>query len=343
VRAIEDSFSHAGAGDCYADPASQLHCHPISDRNAHPDRYRDSHARVGDRYAASHAYRHSDSDQDAHPDRPTLTPAPTATPTTVPSPTPTPEPTPTEVAEKPRPEPVEGLTITIVYDNNEYDERLKTAGGFSCLVERGDLTLLFDTGGDVPTLLSNMEVLELDPRDIDIIVLSHIHGDHVGGLTGILGVNQDTAVYLPRSFPASFKEQVKPHARVVEVHEPMEIAEGIYTTGELGAGIIEQSLVLVTGRGLVVITGCAHPGLVNIVAKAKEITGEEVYLVMGGFHLGGASQAAIEGIVEDFRELGVQKVAPCHCSGDLARSIFEREYGEDFIRVGIGSRLEIGE
>jgi 7,8-dihydropterin-6-yl-methyl-4-(beta-D-ribofuranosyl)aminobenzene 5'-phosphate synthase len=277
------------------------------------------------------------------PERATAMPLPifTATstlsqpaPTPVPSPTLTPEPMSTEAAEN--------LILTILYDNNEYDERLKTAWGFSCLVERGDLTLLFDTGGDAPTLLSNMETLGLDPTEIDTVVLSHIHGDHVGGLGGILGVNQDTAVYLPRSFPASFKEQVNVHARVVEVHEPMEIAEDIYTTGEVGVGIIEQSLVLVTGRGSVVITGCAHPGIVNIVAKAKEITGGEVYLVMGGFHLGGTSQATIESIVEDFRELGVQKVAPCHCSGDLARSIFERAYGEDFILVGVGSRLEVG-
>lgn len=275
---------------------------------------------------------------------PTLTAIPTPTqltPTTVPSPTPTPEPTPTGAAEKPRPEPAEGLTVTIVYDNNEYDERLKTAWGFSCLVERGDLTLLFDTGGDAPTLLSNMATLGLDLAKIDIVVLSHIHGDHVGGLEGILAVNEDTTIYLPHYFPHRFKDEVTAHARVVEVHEPMEIAEGIYTTGEIGTGIIEQSLVLVTGRGLVVITGCAHPGVVNIVAKAKEITGEEVYLVIGGFHLGGASQAAIEGIVEDFRELGVQKVAPCHCSGDLARSISEREYGEDFIQTGVGSKLEV--
>ncbi len=263
----------------------------------------------------------------------TRTPMPTATPTTMPSPTPTPEPTPTEVAER--------LTITIVYDNNEYDERLETAWGFSCLVERGDLTLLFDTGGDAETLLSNMATLGLDPAAIDTIVLSHIHGDHVGGLGGILAVNEETTVYLPRSFPASFKEQVKAHAHVVEVHEPMEIAEGIYTTGELGAGILEQSLVLATGRGLVVITGCAHPGAANIVAKAREITAGEVYLVMGGFHLGGASQAAIEGIVEDFRKLGVQKVAPCHCSGDLARSTFEKAYGENFVLVGVGSKLEV--
>jgi len=245
-----------------------------------------------------------------------------------------PKPTPTKAAE--------GLTITIVYDNNPYDERLKTAWGFSCLVERGELSLLFDTGADAETLLSNMAILGLDPAAIDIIVLSHIHGDHVGGLGGILAVNEEITVYLPRSFPASFKERVKARAHVVEVHEPLEIAEGIYTTGEMGRGIVEQSLVLETPQGLVVITGCAHPGVVNIVAKAREITGREVYLVVGGFHLGGMSEAVIEGIVEDFRKLGVQKVAPCHCSGDLARSIFERAYGENFIRVGVGSRVEVG-
>jgi len=252
----------------------------------------------------------------------------------VPSPTPTPEPTPTEVAER--------VTITILYDNNPYDERLETAWGFSCLVERGDFALLFDTGGDAVTPLSNMQTLGLDPTEIDTIVLSHIHGDHVGGLGGILAVNEETTLYLPRSFPASFKEQVKAHARVVEVHEPMEIAEGIYTTGEMGWGILEQSLVVVTEPGLVVITGCAHPGVVNIVAKAKEITDGEVYLVVGGFHLGGASEATIEGFIADFRRLGVQKVAPCHCTGSRAMEMFAADYGEDFIKAGVGRVLEIG-
>jgi len=234
------------------------------------------------------------------------------------------------------------VTITILYDNNAYDPHLRTAWGFACLVERGDLTLLFDTGGDAVTLLSNMETLRLDPAEIDIVVLSHIHGDHTGGLLGILAVNEETTVYLPRSFPASFKEQVKAHARVVEVHELMEIAEGIHTTGEMGRGIIEQSLVVETNCGLVVITGCAHPGVVNIVAKAKEITDGEVYLVVGGFHLGGASEATIDGFIADFRRLGVQKVAPCHCTGSRAMEMFAADYGEDFIKAGVGRVLEIG-
>ena len=231
------------------------------------------------------------------------------------------------------------MKITVVYDNRSLQPDLSPAWGFSCLV--GD-DLLFDTGGDGPRLLSNMGQMGLDVGRIKSVVLSHAHGDHTGGLGGILAVNKGVTVYLPRSFPSSFKAQVRTHARVVEVHEPMEIAEGIYTTGEMGRGLVEQTLVLVTGQGMVVITGCAHPGIVKIVKKAKEIVSGEVYLVLGGFHLGGAGKRAVKGIIADFRRLGVQKVAPCHCTGSRAMGMFAAEYGEDFIKVGVGKVLEIG-
>ena len=262
----------------------------------------------------------------------------------------------------PTPEP--SLTLTVVYDNNAYDPRLKAAWGFACLIERGETTILFDTGGDGAVLLSNMAVLDLDPRDVDVVVLSHIHGDHTGGLGGLLATGAQPTVYVPRSFPADFKAQVKAHARVVEVREPMEILPGVYTTGEMGSGIIEQALVLSTARGLVVVTGCAHPGVVEMVRRAKEVGGgdalargptkeiagktwervsaSEVYLVLGGFHLGGASEARIEEIIADFRQLGVQRVAPCHCTGDKAFRLFREAYGEDFIEAGVGLVLNIG-
>jgi 7,8-dihydropterin-6-yl-methyl-4-(beta-D-ribofuranosyl)aminobenzene 5'-phosphate synthase len=237
-----------------------------------------------------------------------------------------------------------GITITILYDNNYYDERLETAWGFSCLVEGPEETVLFDTGGDSAVLLRNAHTLGIDPRDVDLVVISHVHGDHVGGLPGFLEENHDVTVYLPRSFPESIKGATeKAGAELVAVHEPVEICQHVYSTGELGSGIKEQSLAIETSKGLVVITGCAHPGVVNIVRRAKELTGGEVYLVLGGFHLGGASEAEIAAIVEDFRQLGVRKVAPCHCSGDVARRLFEEAYGEDFIPAGVGSSLEIRE
>ena len=279
---------------------------------------------------------------------PAIAPTRTSTPAVAPTPTPTLPPTstaaPTSTRHVPTATPMEagGVTITILYDNNEYDERLETAWGFSCLVEGTEETILFDTGGDSAMLLRNMRTLGIDPRDVDVVVISHIHYDHVGGLAGFLEENHAVTVYLPECLPESIKETVREAgAELIEVHEPVRICEHVYSTGELGDLIREQSLVIETVRGLVVITGCAHPGVVNIVRRAKELVGGEVYLVLGGFHLGSVSAAEIATIVEDFQQLGVQKVAPCHCSGDVARRLFEEAYGEDFIPAGVGSRLEV--
>jgi 7,8-dihydropterin-6-yl-methyl-4-(beta-D-ribofuranosyl)aminobenzene 5'-phosphate synthase len=244
----------------------------------------------------------------------------------------------------------ETLTLTIVYDNNAYDPRLKTVWGFSCLIEYRGQVILFDIGGDSPTLLANMATLGIDPSEIETVVLSHIHGDHTDGLSGLLPIAGDTlTVFVPRSFPARFKEAVQNRAQsfdklrtsLVEVREPREIGEGVYTTGELGTGIIEQSLVVKTNEGLVVVTGCAHPGIVEVVRKAKALSGDEVHLVLGGFHLGGKSQREIKGILSEFRRLGVRKVAPCHCTGEQAIRMFQQEYGEDFIQAGVGKVIRV--
>ncbi len=233
--------------------------------------------------------------------------------------------------------PLKNLKITVVYDNYLYKEGLKTGWGFSCVIEGAGKTILFDTGGDAPTLLYNMEKLGIHPENIDTIVLSHIHGDHVGGLFGFLRENSNVTVHLLKSFDKRFKEDVRSlGAKVVEIHEPAEICKGIYTIGEMGFWIKEQSLIVNTDKGLIVITGCAHPGIVNIVAKAKELLGKDVLLVMGGFHLMGKSRNEIGKIIDDFRKLGVRYVGASHCSGDTARKMFEDEYKEYFINVGVG-------
>lgn len=232
---------------------------------------------------------------------------------------------------------VKNLSITVSYDNNPYKERLTTAWGFSCVIRGTEKTILFDTGGDGSILLTNMEELGINPKEIDLVVLSHIHGDHVGGLPSFLGKNPEVVVYLPKSFPKGFKDGVKEYgATVVEVQGPLKICEGAYSTGELGTWIKEQSLIICTEKGLVVITGCAHPGIVKIVNKAKDLFKNTVLFVMGGFHLGGESKGEIENIVSSFRKLGVSYVGPCHCSGDAARQLFKQEYGENFINIGVG-------
>ncbi|MBE0425895.1 MAG: MBL fold metallo-hydrolase [Nitrospirae bacterium] len=236
----------------------------------------------------------------------------------------------------------EHINITVVYDNNPYKAGLETAWGFSCLVKGTDKTILFDTGGDGSLLLRNMKALGIDPKEIDLIFLSHIHGDHVGGLHGILERNPKVNVYLPRSFPESFKDAVKHYgAKVVEIQGSLKICEDVYSTGELGTWIKEQSLIIRTDKGLIVITGCAHPGIIEVVNKAKDLIKGDVLLVMGGYHLGGKSKGGIECIISDFMKLGVRYVGPCHCTGDKARQLFEKEYQRNYIDAGVGKVIDI--
>jgi 7,8-dihydropterin-6-yl-methyl-4-(beta-D-ribofuranosyl)aminobenzene 5'-phosphate synthase len=234
-------------------------------------------------------------------------------------------------------------TITIVYDNNQCDARLTTAWGFSCLIRTRAKVVLFDTGGGAEILLGNMNKLGIRPAEIDAIVLSHIHGDHTGGLRGLLEQNNHVTVYLPRSFPSQMKQDIRASgANVEDVHEPGELSEGIFTTGELDEGIIEQSLLVRASELFVIITGCAHPGIVNIAAKAREIAGTGIYLAMGGFHLTGASSSQISYIAEELLELGVQSIAPCHCSGDQARKLFKDRFGPNYVDSGVGTEIALG-
>jgi 7,8-dihydropterin-6-yl-methyl-4-(beta-D-ribofuranosyl)aminobenzene 5'-phosphate synthase len=235
----------------------------------------------------------------------------------------------------------EDVKITVVYDNNEYDRRLETGWGFACTVEGFEKTVLFDTGGDGDVLLANMAILGLTPEEVDVVVLSHIHGDHVGGLGRILEENAAVTVYVPASFPTRFKEEVKKYcAAVVEVKDGCDICPGVRSTGEMGTSIVEQALVAETPRGFVVITGCAHPGIVNVVGRARELYGDGVQLLMGGFHLRGARDAELENIAAVLREMGVRYVGPCHCSGERARELFAEEFGELCVEVGVGKIVE---
>jgi len=239
--------------------------------------------------------------------------------------------------------PVDVLRITIVYENQAYDPRLQTAWGFSALVEYRSQVVLFDTGGESQILLENMRVLDIDLGRIQSIVLSHGHADHTGGLSAILDGGVRPTVYLLPSFPDTFKQQVEQLTQAIEVTPGQLIGNGILTTGEIAGNIPEQALLIRTEEGLVIITGCSHPGIARIVDNAIELTGDPVYLVLGGFHLGDTSESEITAILDDLRRLGVQKVAPCHCSGERAIAMFALEYGDGFIEVGVGTVISIKE
>ncbi len=205
-------------------------------------------------------------------------------------------------------------------------------------------TILFDTGGDGLLLLRNIKALGIDPRHINLIFLSHLHGDHIGGLWNVIKKNPKVTIYIPKSFSDSFKKKVKDYGiKMVEVHQSIKICEGIYSTGEIGKCIKEQSLIIHIDKILILITGCAHPGVVEVVNKAKDLMKKDIILAIGGYHLCGKSNAEIESIISDFKKLGVRNVAPCHCTGDNARHLFKKHYQKNYIDVGVGKIIDINE
>jgi 7,8-dihydropterin-6-yl-methyl-4-(beta-D-ribofuranosyl)aminobenzene 5'-phosphate synthase len=236
---------------------------------------------------------------------------------------------------------MQDINITVVCDNNPYKEGLEKGWGFSCLVGGPEKTILFDTGPG-GSLLVNMEKLAIEPQSIDTVVLSHIHPDHTGGLESFLEKNPKVTVYLPKSFPERFKNNVQMQgARVIGVEQPMEICENVWSTGQTGKWIKEQSLVIKTDKGLVVISGCSHPGIVKIVNVAKDLVKDDILLVMGGFHLEWAGKGKIEKVISVFKHLQVRYVGLCHGSGDKARSIFEKYFGRNYIKLGAGKAITV--
>ena len=188
------------------------------------------------------------------------------------------------------------MKITIIYDNEAIKPGLKADWGFSSLVEMDNTApLLFDTGANGAILLHNMKRLNVSPERIGIIVISHAHGDHTGGLRDILQANRSTEVYVPASYGARI-----PGRKVTEVTESTQISEGIFSTGELKG--VEQSLAIRTGKGIVVVAGCSHPGVGEILHAASRLG--RVYGIIGGFH----------GFRDFDRLRGLSLICPCHCT-----------------------------
>ncbi len=201
------------------------------------------------------------------------------------------------------------MKYTILYDA-EAKPGFKTGWGFSCLIEAGGKKILFDVGANGEDLLFNMKKLGIKPEEIEMVFLSHEHWDHVGGLFPFLTYAKGAEVYIPKSFSVQFKERIKEYAKLFEIEKEQEIGPNLFSTGELGAGIKEQSLVVGTEKGNVVFTGCAHPGLGNIIKSAERFG--RVYGIIGGFH-GFSDIPALEGI---------ELIVPIHCTS-MKKEILE--------------------
>jgi len=239
--------------------------------------------------------------------------------------------------------PADKVTITEIFDNILYEEGMTPSWGFSCVVRLPGRMILFDTGGEGNILLDNLEAAGIEPASIDIVFLSHEHGDHIGGLRDFLEQNGEVTVYSPASFGDGYWKMLSEFGiEPVKVSESIEICPGVWSTGELSSGIPEQALVIVTDQGPVVVTGCAHPGIVKITGKARDLAKSAPLLVMGGFHLGQMGGEEIGRIISSLEGLGVKHVAPSHCTGDAVIEAFRKAFGERFIAGGAGKTYEIG-
>ena len=211
-------------------------------------------------------------------------------------------------------------------------------------VETEGNSFLFDTGPDPGVLKRNMDRLSIDPASIDFVFISHEHGDHAGGLSCLAASNRDLPVYFPAHSSRSLKKKASKYFKVIEIEEPTVLSKGLLSSGELYGGLYEQSLAIyVKGRGLVVLTGCSHPGVDVIVRRFHELTGLPVFAVIGGFHLGGASEARLEEIAQTFLDLDVKMVFPIHCTGDRARRFFAQRLGERYMDGHVGLTVFISE
>jgi 7,8-dihydropterin-6-yl-methyl-4-(beta-D-ribofuranosyl)aminobenzene 5'-phosphate synthase len=267
--------------------------------------------------------------------------------------------------------------ITILYDAFGTDASMKKDWGFSALVEISGKRILFDTGNDADIFAANIKAKNIDLGSIDFVVLSHRHSDHMAGLNHVLSVNPTVKIYAPKegfgiygsSLPSSFyrKDESLPQEMRYYDGKPPEVMkfgtawpraniEPIDKTTEIAPGITlialvsdapgtkelkELSLAVNTADGVVLVVGCAHPGIEKIVEAAKAIN-PRIRLIAGGFHLVVASDEVIAKAVAALKEtFKVENIAPGHCTGEPTFAALKQAFGDRYLYAGVGTSLAL--
>ena len=268
--------------------------------------------------------------------------------------------------------------ITVLYDAFGDDAAMKKDWGFSALVEVAGKRILFDTGNDRDIFAANVKAKNIDLTNLDFVVLSHRHSDHMAGLSHVLSVNPKVKIYAPRegfgiygsSLPSSFyrkDESLPPQMRYYDGKPPEVMTFGtawqganfelIEKTPEVAPGITlialvseapgtkelkELSLAVNTPDGLVLVVGCSHPGIDKIVEAAAAIN-SKIHLIAGGFHLVVAPDDVIAKAVAALKDtFKVENIAPGHCTGEPTFAALKQAFGDRYIYAGIGTSLPLG-
>ena len=235
------------------------------------------------------------------------------------------------------------LEIRVIYDNTSADEAVQADWGFASVVTLRGHRALFDSGTKPDLFLRNLKTMGVEPGSIETAMISHQHPDHRNGIYQLYPLNRKIRVH----FLDVFYEKAYQEALAVKMNPkrqtgPFELIPGAYSTGVIPGDPPEQSLAIETSKGLVLVVGCSHPGITNIVRTAQEQRGvDSIRLLVGGLHMFRQSAAEIASQIRQLQRLNVESVMPAHCSGDLAKEMFREAYGVNFDTLGAGKVLRL--
>ena len=267
--------------------------------------------------------------------------------------------------------------ITILYDAFGKDSAMQKDWGYAALVEYGGKRILFDSGNNPEVFAQNAKAKSIDLSKLDFVVMSHRHGDHMGGLAYLLKVNPKVKIYAPKEgfgvygadLPSSFYRKDSslpseqryyggappdlmrfgsawPGANFQLVDKTVEIASDIYLISLVSdkpgtLELHELSLAIKAPDGMVLVVGCSHPGIDKIVEAASTID-PRIHLIVGGFHLVVATDADIQKIVTALHDtFNVHYLAPGHCTGEPAFTALKRAFGDRYLYAGLGTTLAL--
>ena len=229
-------------------------------------------------------------------------------------------------------------TLSILYDNRAV-EGLRPGWGFSAYIRTEGAVVLFDAGADRLVLEQNAKQMGCNLDIVTALVLSHEHCDHIGAVTAAL--HKGLHLYIPAAFAKRFAGYAQDGIELTAVKKSVEIVPGVRSIGQFGRKIPEQAILVDGSEGPVLITGCAHEGIVRIARRATEMAKRPLALLLGGLHLFRKNEGELYRTVDELLKLNIQRIAPCHCTGDTAIGLLDGAFGEQFISIQVGSQIDL--